>query len=175
MLPIEEADLSRVELVQKVWIKEGPLRLFLGFRSHDSSAKCYIVSTGFLRNYCTSCSKILHYELNIDKQNQASEDISGTTSYAELITESWTASVINIYGENTEGPRLVVDDEVSVTFTYDYLDTGRTITYASDGPLRLRIMLVTLILRTYYTLRSAQIWQVRGCLDLSFGLLSGFR
>lgn len=54
-------------------------------------------------------------------------------SYAELITESWTASVVNIYGENTEGPPLAIGDEVSVTFTYDYLDTGRTITYASDG------------------------------------------
>jgi hypothetical protein len=28
-----------IELVQKVWIKEGPLRLFLGFCSHDSPAK----------------------------------------------------------------------------------------------------------------------------------------
>lgn len=58
--------------------------------------------------------------------------VSPVMSHAALITEHWTGYVTNIYGENLEAP-LSIGDEVGVTFTFDDLDTGRTVTRVSDG------------------------------------------
>ncbi len=56
-----------------------------------------------------------------------------TLSHAALITENWVAYITNIYGENTENPFLEIGNEFNITFSYDDLDTGRTVTRASDG------------------------------------------
>jgi hypothetical protein len=55
-----------------------------------------------------------------------------TMSHAALITEHWTGYITNIYGENLEA-QLSIGDTVGVTFTFDDLDTGRTVTRVSDG------------------------------------------